>query len=276
MSLDHERQPDGPSQAQLQALMREPGATLVFIDDTNFHGSSVRRLAPDLRVLVGVRIDSGHYAGIEAAMRQRLAEVGEAEFHAAEMVNPDKEGPWRRVSFPDRIAAFKFLGSLIERSCAEMRYIHVSKEQYAELRRAARDAGYGDFGLERDAGLKRVMLRCVLEELALEGRPAMVVIDQDRVRDGIEQDGSEDAPWLLGGGVLTAPSHLVAGLQIADALAYAVGRRFRRDEEFNAGNAKALDQAALEPLAALNGRSIMVLSADAGRDKARVSENPAS
>ncbi len=75
--------------------------------------------------------------------------------------------------------------------------------------------GNCDFGVNRNAALKRVMLRSLQEELYAEGQPAMIMIDQDRARGGIERDGSEDASWLVGGGVLTAPSSLVAGLQLA-------------------------------------------------------------
>lgn len=39
-----------------------------------------------------------------------------------------------------------------------------------------------------------------------EGKPALIAIDQDRPRSGIEIDASESAPWLIGGGVLSAPS----------------------------------------------------------------------
>lgn len=45
------------------------------------------------------------------------------------------------------------------------------------------------------------------------------------------------------------------GLQLADALAFGLGRRFRRHVEYDRGQPSDLDVAAIAPLAALNGRS---------------------
>ena len=106
-------------------------------------------------------------------------------------------------------------------------------------------------------------------------RPAMIMIDQDRARNGIEREASEDAPWLTGGGILTAPSSHVAGLQFADALSFGIGRRFRRAEQFEDDTASGLDLASLGPIAALNGRSRMVL-ADWPGDTRDQSSSPVS
>ena len=70
------------------SVMRGPGTTLVFVDDTDFHGNRVGRLAPDLRVLAAVKLDSGQYAEIEAALESRLRALGQDEFHGAEVCNP--------------------------------------------------------------------------------------------------------------------------------------------------------------------------------------------
>jgi hypothetical protein len=42
---------------------------------------------------------------------------------------------------------------------------------------------------------------------------------------------------------------------MADALAYGLGRRFRKRADLDESNASALDYAAIGPVAALNGRS---------------------
>jgi hypothetical protein len=241
------------------SAMRALGTTLAFVDDTDFHGGSVSRLAPDLRVLAAVKLDSARYAEIETALADRLRELGQVEFHGAEVFNPEKGSRWRDVSVADRIAMFDFMSSLVERSGASMLYSYISDGQYEQMRQDWHRQGNADFGVNRNAALKRVMLRSLQEELYAEGQPAMIMIDQDRARSGIERDGSEDASWLVGGAVLTASSSQVAGLQLADALSFGIGRRFRRAEQFEKGTATALDHAAIGPVAALDGRSRMVL-----------------
>lgn len=200
---------------------------MAFVDDTDFHGDGVGSLAPDLRVLAAVKLDSGRYAELQAALDDRLRELGQTEFHGAEVFNPQKRSRWRDVSVSDRIAMFEFMSSLVERAGAFMLYGYMSNGQYEQMRQDWHQQGNADFGLNRNSALKRVILRSLQEELYAEGRPAMIMIDQDRQRSGIERDGSEDASWLVGGGVLTAPSSQVAGLQLADALSFGIGRRFR-------------------------------------------------
>jgi hypothetical protein len=241
------------------SAMRAPGTTLVFVDDTDFHGDGISSLAPDLRVLAAVKLDSGRYSEIESALDDRLRQLGQVEFHGAEVFNPQVGSLWRDVSISDRIAMFDLMSALVDRSGASMRYGHISVGQYEQMRRDWRQQGNAELGINRNAALKRVMLRSLQEELYDEGRPAMIMIDQDRTRSGIERDASEAAPWLVGGGILTAPSSQVAGLQLADALSFGIGRRFRRAEHFDNDTATELDLAALGPIAALDGRSRMVL-----------------
>lgn len=241
------------------SAMRSPGTTLAFVDDTDFHGDGVASLAPDLRVLAAVTLDSGRYAEIETALNNRLRALGQIEFHGVEVFNPQVGSRWRDVSVTDRIAMFDFMSSLVEQAGAGMLYGYISAGQYEQMRRDWRQQGNADFGLSRNAALKRVMLRSLQEELYADGRQAMIMIDQDRARSSIERDESENAPWLVGGGILTAPSSQVAGLQLADALSFGVGRRFRRAEQFGNDTANALDYAALGPVAALDGRSRMII-----------------
>lgn len=239
----------------VNADMRKPGATLVFVDDTDFHGNQGQGLVTDLRVLAAIKLDSTHYPGIELAMRERLTQLGQQEFHISDIVNPKRGKPWDNVSITDRIEALNLLSSLIEKSGASMRHAWVSRYQYNVLRTALTQQGRNDLGLDRNAALKRFVLRSLLEELNAEGRPALLSIDQDRPCPDIELDLSEPAPWLIGGGILTAPSHTLFGLQLADALAYGIGRRFRIRSKFDEDYASDLDLAAIGPLAALDGRS---------------------
>ncbi len=107
------------------AEVSAPGTTLAFVDDTDFHGDSVSCLAPNLRVLAAVKLDSARYAEIEAALADRLHELGQLEFHGAEVFNPKGRSPWRDVSVSDRIAMFDFMSSLVERSGASMLYCYI-------------------------------------------------------------------------------------------------------------------------------------------------------
>jgi hypothetical protein len=170
-----------------------------------------------------------------------LRDLGQDEFHGADVCNPKEGSSWRNVSISDRIAMFELMSSMVEQSGASMRYIFISDGQYEQMRRDHCEQGNADVGVSRNAGLKRVMLRSLWAELYGERQSAMIMIDQDRARSGIERDRSENAPELVGGGVLTAPSSQIAGLQLADALSFGIGRRYRRADYFENGRATALD-----------------------------------
>ncbi len=181
-----------------------PGTTLAFVDDTDFHGDSVSRLAPDLRVLAAVKLDSGRYAEIDAALTDRLRELSQIEFHGAEVCNPEKGSRWRDVSVSDRIAMFNFMSSLVERSGASMLYSYISDGQYEQMRRDRHRQGNADFGVNRNAALKRVMLRSLQEELYAEGQPAMIMIDQDRARSGWVVDNRRRADLCAAESIILA------------------------------------------------------------------------
>ena len=235
--------------------MVRPGRTLVFLDETEFQGNEVPDLAPDLRVVVGLKMASDHYSEVQSKMAERLQWLATNEFHATEILNPKKGSSWRHVELSERIEAFNLLSTLIAQTDASMRYAWISKGDYLQIRERMRSEGHVAGRLNRNTALKRFALRSLLKELQEEGRPAAVFVDQDRPRKSIELDRSEKALWLLGGGVLTSPSHLLHGLQLADALAFGIGRRFRKRHNLDSSNASELDEAAIGPLAALDGRS---------------------
>lgn len=243
------------SLSEIERQLLRPGQTLVFVDETEFQGQEVSGLAPDLRVVVGLKVTSDHYPEIRSRMVERLEKLGTSEFHSTEILNPKRNSSWRSVEFSERINAFKLLSNLIEQAEASMRYAWISKNDYSEIRARMQQSEQGVPGLDRNTALKRFALRSLVLELREEGRPSAIIVDQDRPRNTIELDRSEDVPWLIGGGVLTSPSHVVHGLQIADALAYGIGRRFRKRDDLDLNTASELDEAAIGPLAALNGRS---------------------
>ncbi|GAA6163984.1 hypothetical protein NBRC116590_16880 [Pelagimonas sp. KU-00592-HH] len=243
------------SLSQIDAQLIRPGQTLVFVDETEFQGQEVPELVPDLRVVVGLEIASDHYSEIRSRMIERLERLGVGEFHAAEIVNPKGNSSWRNVEYYERVEALSLLGALIEQANASMRYAWVSHEDYSDIRSRMQGSRHGDPRLDRNTALKRFALRSLVLEHREENRPIAILVDQDRPRNSIVVDRSEDVPWLIGGGILTAPSHLVHGIQIADALAYGIGRWFRKRGGFDMGTVSELDKAAIGPLAALNGRS---------------------
>jgi len=239
----------------IETQLLRPGQNLVFVDETEFQGEEVTELVPDLRVVVGLKLTSDHYREVGSRMAKMLDMLGANEFHATEILNPKKGSTWRSVELSERIKAFNLLSDLIEQSEASMRYAWISKCGYSNIRTQMQNADQETPRLNRNAALKRFTLRSLLSELQKEGRPAAILVDSDRPQTSIELDRSEVAPWLIGGGVLRVPSHLVHGIQMADALAYGLGRRFRKRADLDESNASALDYAAIGPVAALNGRS---------------------
>ena len=66
---------------------------------------------------------------------------------------------------------------------------------------------------------------------------------------------SSVAPWSrLCSAKMRADSASVAGLQVADAALYAIGRYLRRRDGIVAGHADAFDEIAMTMLAAMTGR----------------------
>lgn len=88
----------------------------------------------------------------------------------------------------------------------------------------------------------------------------MLVVDQDKAQQGAVVDKEwPEGQFLVGGGPITTPSHLVAGLQIADAMAWAVNRYLTKRHVFEDGKQSEFDQVALELMASIPGKLTSVL-----------------
>jgi hypothetical protein len=104
------------------------------------------------------------------------------------------------------------------------------------------------------AAVKRVYLRSVALHAA---PPAVLLIDRDKNTPGPSLVKFEGSAALIGGGAISANSAHVLGLQMADVVAYAIGRFLRRRDGISATDPARydlFDNAIMEFLGNLDGR----------------------
>jgi hypothetical protein len=195
---------------------------------------------------------SERYAAVAIEVTNRLATLGQAEFHATEVVNPKTTSPWRQVPLPERLEAFCSLGELLAAPPTKLYYAFVSKGQYEQLRTEAEEVGA--VSVAHKMGLKRVFLRCLFERLGSTAAETIVVLDQDKPLAAPEVENWAEGALLCGGGPIVAASASVAGLQLADLAVFSIGRYARKRQDIAAGNGNAFDEIVLKTIAALEGR----------------------
>lgn len=132
------------------------------------------------------------------------------------------------------------------------------KGAFANYKKEAEKLGKVGVGFKH--GLRRVFLRSLMERLATENNPVALVLDQDQAQDGaIVENGWPEGTFLLNGGPITAPSHLVPRLQMADAMAWAINRYLTKRSLFDSESQSRFDETALELVAAIPGKLTNVL-----------------
>ncbi len=213
-SLSRSHRQDDDATAIL-ARLHEPGRTLLFCDDTDIPRASIENFARDVRVLCAIVMPSDIYSTLVTQMEKRLTELGQTEFHATEIVNPKSTSSWSKVSVADRLGALRLLRDLLSNANIRVLYVHVSKSQFEELRKAAERLGE-DVEVGHRAGLKRVFLRSILERLDELGDNPILVLDQSKSLDQAQIEHIAGGEHLFGGGPIVATSEAVAGLQLAD------------------------------------------------------------
>jgi hypothetical protein len=235
--------------------LTQPGRLLAFCDDTDISDSPLSRPAPHLRILCAVVMTSERYAVASPKLKNKLKSLGQAEFHATEIVNPKASSQWKQVPIEERLKALQFLGARLVRSTTKLYYAHVSRGQYEQLREAAEKFGSVNMGYK--AGLKRVFLSCLFDRLGPDGAKAIVILDQDKALVTPVVGSCDGGEFLCGGGPIAADSTSILGLQLADMAAFSIGRYLRKRA---LGSNKAFDITAIRTIAGLAGRCENLLS----------------
>ncbi len=236
---------DPASDMSLTDQFAVAGRTLVFCDDTDIAGQPVAKLRPDLRILVAVQVASENYAALDAAMTAALDQYGVAEFHATDIATGNRA--WKGRSEEERAAALAFVAEQLSIHARRVGAVWLPKGQYPQIRKDAETIGKVGVGFKH--GLRRVLVRSVVERLAAGARPAMLWLDQDNALAEPKVEHWPEATFLIGGGPVVAPSHLVRGLQLADLAIWSVQRFQTKRAGFDDGTATAIDKVARDVVA---------------------------
>ena len=221
------------------------GRTLVFCDDTEIAGQPLATLEPDLRILAAVQMPSEGYATLDTAMTKALQSIGVVEFHATDIATGN--GVWKGRPEEERVVALKFVAGQLATHATRIGAVWLPKGQYAELKKGAEKLGKVGVGFKH--GLKRALVRSVVSRLATGRRPAMLWLDQDSPIAVPKVEQWPEAKFLIGGGPVASPSHLVRGLQLADLAVWSVQRFMLKRAGFEDETATAIDDVACEVVA---------------------------
>ena len=216
----------------------DAGRTLVFCDESDLTIEATSTMCAEIHAWVGLEMPSDGYSALARAVRCYQADHGVPEFHGNEIVNAGSKSAWRPQSFERRLDAFRFACDLVVEHAALLLTVHIPAEQYqvwVDERRVRPDS--------HKSGVKEVFAKSIVEHLA-DRAPALLIFDKDKGNPGPTLLPVPNAPHLAGGGILLADSSAVAGLQIADVAAYAIGRYLKRRERLLDGKANAFDRIA--------------------------------
>ena len=202
-------------------------------------------MRPDLRILVAVQVASENYAALDAAMTAALDQYGVAEFHATDIATGNRA--WKRRSEEQRATALAFVAEQLSIHAARIGAVWLPKGQYPKIRKDAEKIGRVGVGFKH--GLRRALVRSVVERLAAGTRSAMLWLDQDNPLAGPKVEHWPEATFLVGGGPIVAPSHMVRGLQLADLAIWSVQRFQVMRAGFDDGTATAIDKVAQDVVA---------------------------
>lgn len=154
-------------------------------------------------------------------------------------MNNGKKSVWQHREKADRLAALQTVCDALCASEGHIYYVHISKEQHAELL-----AEWPDADLDPDHKIAvKTRFRELIAALLDKSTPAAVIADKEKNKPGLGLATIEGGDHLLGGGIILAHSHEVLGLQLADAAAYVIGRYIRRRDGIAATIEEAGDEA---------------------------------
>jgi hypothetical protein len=235
-----------------------PGRIIAFCDETDLTLTPTSTLVGELHLYGGVILRSETYSLLSQNLTGYLADIGQVEFHANEIVNPNSKSRWKALDYGARVEALRHVCSVIADSNAIFVYARICKAQYTELLEATGGAAEG---INYKAAVKQVFLRSVAEYL-VGTTPAVVVIDRDKNTPGPSPVKFQGSASLIGGAAISVNSEEVIGLQIADIVAYVIGRFLRRRDRIAPADPEhyeAFDRVVMEFLGHMHGRLHEVL-----------------
>jgi hypothetical protein len=241
------------------ANLDAPGRILVFCDETDLTFESTSTMVGELHLYGGVILRSETYQPLAHTLTTYLAEIGQAEFHGTEVVNPGGKSNWKSLSYGARVEALRHVCAAIAESNAIFAYARICKAQFDDMVRTSGGAIKVD---NYKGAVKQVFLRCVAEYLTDITSPTVLLIDREKNTPGPSLVKFEGGATLAGGGAISANSACVLGLQIADVVAYAVGRSLRRRDKIVAADSESydpFDKVIMEFVGGLRGRLHEVL-----------------
>lgn len=237
------------SAALIIAGIAEHGRTLALCDETDFTIGSTSMMLAEVHAWVALIMSSEGYAALRDALLAYQADHEVPEFHGNAIVNAGSKSLWKEVAYERRVDAYRFVCALVTTHAAELRYVHISAEQYAEGL-----AVYpSDLPASHKDGVKASFAGHIVDYLAGYA-PAMLVFDKHKNNPGPTIELVVGANHLAFGGILRASSHDVPGLQVADIAAYAIGRYLKRRDRIIAETANEFDEVSMDMVAALSGR----------------------
>ncbi|WP_156139457.1 DUF3800 domain-containing protein [Sphingomonas sp. 35-24ZXX] len=226
----------------LLASVADAGRTLVFCDESDLTIGATSTMCAKIHAWVGLEMPSDAYSALSSAVRWYQASHRVPEFHGNEIVNAGSKSAWRPQSFERRLDAFRFACNLVVEHAALLLTVHIPAEQYQNWV----DEGRCRPDSHKD-GVKEVFAKSIVEHLA-DRAPALLIFDKHKNNPGPTLLPVANAPHLAGGGILLADSNAVAGLQIADVAAYAIGRYLKRRDRLLDDTANAFDRVAAKML----------------------------
>jgi|SRR5581483_1786947 len=237
----------------LAAELSTPDRTLAFCDDTDLTLKPTSTMVGDLHLYGGLIVKSEAYAPLALNLASYLAGIGQVEFHGTEIINPKTGSRWKALDYNARAEALRHVCTAITETSATFVYARICKTQYADL---PKDVGRAIDETSYKAAVKRVFLRSVADYLAA-GAPAVLVIDRDKNTPGPTLVKFEGSARLIRGGAISANSADVLGLQLADVVAYAIGRFLRQRDKIVATDPERydlFDRIIMEIIGGLYGR----------------------
>jgi hypothetical protein len=213
----------------------------------------------ELHLYGGVVLTSEAYGPLAHTLTSYLDELGQAEFHGTEIINPKSKSSWKKLNYGQRLAALSKLLTIVADSQPTFIHVRISKSQYLEIVESTFGISPGD---THKTAVKEVFLQLAAPYLMGKG-PAVLLVDRDKNNPGpglIKFPGSTS---LTAGGAISVHSTEIMGLQIADVVAYGIGRYLRRRDGIISGGSAIedpFDEVITDFVGKLDGRLYNLLS----------------